>query len=30
MHRVDHYVDVLDLLQTDGWVFPAAEEQDED
>jgi hypothetical protein len=29
-HREDHYVNVLDLLQADGWVFPEAEEEDEE
>jgi hypothetical protein len=30
MHRVDRFEDVLDLLQADGWVFPAAEKEDDD
>jgi hypothetical protein len=27
MRRTDRYEDVLDLLQADGWVFPAAEQE---
>lgn len=30
MDRTDRYEDVIDLLQTDGWALPAAEQENED